>query len=383
MQKQLTSKETLEAKHAFEAHCRKHEVNVRHYHADNGRFADNLFLNDVISNGQTISYCGVNAHWQNGIAERMIRSLRETARTQLLHAVERWPSVCSTHLWPYAINYSAQLLNQVPKEDDKSPQSMFTGIDVMPNLNHMHTFGCPVFALNSKLAAQQPIGHWKKRSRIGVYLGPSQRHAKTVSLVMNPMNGLVSPQFHVSHDEFFETINRKEGEANGAWKILSGLNKVKDPLKIKRRNTHHVPHPSFEDGEEGNDQLQEDLNNESESEDAGEQLEVEEQHHEPQSSISQRSGRKRRRTQIMQDAVDQGLGITSFKATSEEHDSYYEVLHEDDFKLQDEMLDPIAFKATGNPDDMYFHQALKQPDKEDFLKAIVTKINHHIVGNHW
>ena len=83
LQKQLTSEEILEAKNVFEAHCRHHQVHVQHYHADNGRFADNLFVQDAIGKGQTLSYCGVNAHWQNGIAERMIRTLRETARTQL------------------------------------------------------------------------------------------------------------------------------------------------------------------------------------------------------------------------------------------------------------------------------------------------------------
>ena len=79
------------------------------------------------------------------------------------------------------------------------------------------------------------------------------------------------------------------------------------------------------------------------------------------------------------------MGITSFKSTieEEEHDQYCEVLHEEDYKLQDEMFDPIAFKATSNPDDMYYHQALKEPDKDQFLQAIVKEINDHIEGNHW
>ena len=385
LQKHLTSKETLEAKSAFEAHCRRYDVKVKHYHADNGRFADNMFLNDVVEKGQTISYCGVNAHWQNGIAERMIRSLRETGRTQLLHAIERWPTGCSTHLWPYAISYSAHILNQVPnKKDDLCPQSKFSGIDVSPNLNHMHTFGCPVYALNSKLAAQQSIGHWNRRARLGIYLGPSPRHAKSVSLVMNPANGLVSPQFHIKHDEFFETIDRKGGETAGAWKILAGLNKGVLPRKMKRRestsnDTYEIPGSDiFED--QADDTIIEDHETNMET-----IIEDEKTKENPVTSISNRSGRKRKRTQALQDAIDQGLGITSFKSEIEEdeHEKYYEVMHEDDYKLQDDMLDPIAFKATGNPDDLYYHQALKEPDKEDFLKAIVTEINNHIEGNHW
>ena len=47
-------------------------------------------------------------------------------------------------------------------------------------------------------------------------------HAKSVSLFMNPSNGLVSPQFHVTHDEFFETIDRRDKEPMAPWKTLAG-----------------------------------------------------------------------------------------------------------------------------------------------------------------
>ena len=49
-------------------------------------------------------------------------------------------------------------------------------------------------------------------------------------------------------------------------------------------------------------------------------------------------------------------------------------MHEDDYKLQDQMLDPIAFKLTGNPDDLYYHQALKETNHKEFKKAIVKEI---------
>jgi hypothetical protein len=58
---------------------------------------------------------------------------------------------------------------------------------------------------------------------MGIYLGPSPRHAKSVSLVMNPSNGLISPQFHIQHDKFFETINRKVPKVKAPWKTLAGF----------------------------------------------------------------------------------------------------------------------------------------------------------------
>ena len=86
LQKSLTSDKTVEAKKAFKAYACKHGVIIQHYHADNGRFADNAFLRAIAEGGQMISYCGVNAHFQNGIAEKQIRDLQEQARKQLLHA---------------------------------------------------------------------------------------------------------------------------------------------------------------------------------------------------------------------------------------------------------------------------------------------------------
>ena len=59
LQSTITSDETLQAKHAFEAYARSMEVKILRYHADNGRFAVNMFINDVEIQGQSISYCGI------------------------------------------------------------------------------------------------------------------------------------------------------------------------------------------------------------------------------------------------------------------------------------------------------------------------------------
>jgi hypothetical protein len=91
LQESLTSADTVEAKEVFEAFARNMGVRIQHYHADNGRFADNDFMNTVKKQQQTISFCGVNAHFQNGIAEKRMRDLQEQARTMLLHAKSRCP----------------------------------------------------------------------------------------------------------------------------------------------------------------------------------------------------------------------------------------------------------------------------------------------------
>jgi hypothetical protein len=86
LQRRLTSEETVRGKKAFERYCDARGVSVKHYHADNGRFTENLFIKRASSNNQSITYCGVNAHWQNGICEKRIRDLQELTTTMLLHA---------------------------------------------------------------------------------------------------------------------------------------------------------------------------------------------------------------------------------------------------------------------------------------------------------
>jgi hypothetical protein len=101
MQKDSSSLETLKAKHACGLYTRERGIIVRHYHANNGRFVDNAWKDTLLEENQGITYCGVNAHWQNGIAERRIRDLKEQSRTMLIHAEHYWPDAVNTSLWPY------------------------------------------------------------------------------------------------------------------------------------------------------------------------------------------------------------------------------------------------------------------------------------------
>jgi len=83
---------------------------------------------------------------------------------------------------------------------------MFTGVPVAPNARHCHTFGCPAYVLDRRMQARMKMPKWAERSRVGVYLGPSWAHAKSVRLVLSLTTGLVSPQFHVKYDDTFESI---------------------------------------------------------------------------------------------------------------------------------------------------------------------------------
>ena len=52
-------------------------------------------MDNVKLNAQNITFCGVNAHHQNGIVERHNRTLTDSARTMLLQAEQMWPEAVS------------------------------------------------------------------------------------------------------------------------------------------------------------------------------------------------------------------------------------------------------------------------------------------------
>ena len=47
------------------------------------------------------------------------------------------------------------------------------------------------------------------------------------------------------------------------------------------------------------------------------------------------------------------------------------------------MRDLAAFYAEMMGDVMYFHQAIKQPDAGEFVKAVMNEVETHIKDEHW
>jgi hypothetical protein len=50
--------------------------------------------------------------------------------------------------------------------------------------------------------------------------------------------------------------------------------------------------------------------------------------------------------------------------------------------MQDEMTDHIDFLEKTNKETLYFHQEMKAPDRDEFVKAIVKEMNY-IVNKDW
>ena len=109
LQKTCSAEETIEAKRAFEQYPENRGVRVQAYHADNGIFKAKKWVEECRQRKQDLTFAGVNAHYQNGIAEQRIRELQETTRAMLIHASKRWPGVVTIHLWPYTMRMANQL----------------------------------------------------------------------------------------------------------------------------------------------------------------------------------------------------------------------------------------------------------------------------------
>jgi len=123
---------------------------------------------------QTISYIVVNAHFQNGIAEKRIHDLKDSARRMLLHAKARWSEAVSINLWPYALRNANNKLYMIPDNvDGTSKFERFVRSDVSMQLKTHYTLFCPIYALNNSLQAGNKISMWLPRSRLGINLGIS------------------------------------------------------------------------------------------------------------------------------------------------------------------------------------------------------------------
>lgn len=96
-QKSSGAEETITGKKAFEQCSNSQGVMMKNYHADNGIFRSHAWASDCQLKEQGLTFAGVNAHHQSGIAEQHIRVLQELTRTMLTHANKRWPKAVTAN----------------------------------------------------------------------------------------------------------------------------------------------------------------------------------------------------------------------------------------------------------------------------------------------
>ena len=151
MQTSLDTNLTVAAKQNFKTYTNTCGVHIKSYRA-NGCFAENAFCEEIQASRQTIDYCTVGAHHQNGLIEYYFQTLSTRSRTILLHAKRYLPAMISIILWPFAYKYAEFLYNHLHLDQKGlSLIQKFCGTDLNIAMKDIHSWGCPCYVLDSKL----------------------------------------------------------------------------------------------------------------------------------------------------------------------------------------------------------------------------------------
>ena len=441
LQKTATVEETLKGKNAFEQHASSMGISIKGYHADNGIFRANAWMSSCNQQDQAMTFAGVNAHHQNGVAERRIKELQDMARTMLIHANNRWPQCITANLWPYAVRAASEALNNAPSFQHpkrKSPLQLFSKSEVLVNPKHYQPFGCPAYVLDNALQAQQPFHKWNQRSRVGIYLGHSPYHGKNVALILDRTTGLVSPQFHVRYDPQFHTV--KQDYFDSQWQIKAGLKRGNtSATRAERAKRRHQDMsetlaetpviPTSEGGmgmfnSEGVESSKTSTNASNSKREGDEQRTNAGQskadldrtnpprkvvllQHKPGAYAPSTQIRRSKRLKTLAHPRQEGTILkpslkrsgermvttpgpsgqvrrsprlmnlmTTEISESTKCDIQGELFcYEALFPMEEKEEEPLlVFKATADPDTMYMHQAMKEPDRAEFIKAMEKEV---------
>ena len=114
----FTANETIEAKHKCDITASACGNAVRKHRSYNGRFSDKAILKDVNDLGQNIEFCGVRAHHQNGISERVMRTIIESAKKNILYSRRMWPEAMSQAFWSFALSHTTCIHNHLHHDSE-------------------------------------------------------------------------------------------------------------------------------------------------------------------------------------------------------------------------------------------------------------------------
>ena len=400
LQKTASAEETIEGKKAFEAFAQRHNVRIANYHADNGIFKAHQWMEACRKDQQGMSFAGVNAHHQNGHAERRIRELQELARSMLIHASSRWRDSVTANLWPYAIRNANEAVNNTPSfqdRDRRTPIDIFAGTKVSSNPKHWKPFGSPTYVLENELQGQRPFHKWRHRSKPGIYLGKSPQHGRSVSLVLSRETGLVSPQFHVAFDPTFDTV--KDVTAKSMWQIRAGFVAQRESDSTGRKSkpakdTTTITGAAMREQRPGSNKRKRSQGKSKEQTrttvpqytreraaanvggdgpptpryEEGASTEVDN----TMVETTTRSGRKARPAPRLIEAMMTEISDLTTHDVEGEIFCYVAMFPDNDEINWDEPL--IALKAVSDPDTMYYHQAMREKDSVEFQSSMLKEV---------
>ncbi|GKE88075.1 putative ribonuclease H-like domain-containing protein, partial [Tanacetum coccineum] len=159
--------------------------------SDNGtEFKNRGMLEFCGEKGIKQEFSNARTPQQNGVAERMNRTLIEAARTMLAD------SLLPTTFWAEAVNTACYTFNRVrvTKPQNKTPYELLFGHK--PILSYIRPFGCHVTILNTL----SPLGKFDGKSDEGFLVGYSvnSKAFRVYNLVTKRVEALMQSRFQMS-----------------------------------------------------------------------------------------------------------------------------------------------------------------------------------------
>jgi hypothetical protein len=251
--------------------------------------------------------------------------------------------------------------------------------------NH-HPFGCPAYALDGDLQNGKKIPKWVSRARVAVYLGHSPQHARTVGLLLSLTTGLVSPQFHVRYDNLFETVKEGHHQTRSQWQIKCGFDQQVLQQHLSSQAQREINESSVIPSTEVNDAHHEN-HNVTNPEATTNNINIENPNREPTNTIHPANNDLGQPTN-----EDRATGTADATTVTRAGRTVRLPNHLQDYVVYESNVTfdnshPLqyyqAFAASSDPDIMYLHEAMKQPDRIHFIKAMEDEVRAHTENGNW
>ncbi len=327
-------------------------------------------------------------------------------------SMSRWPKAVHFALWSYTLRNAVRRHNSLPVLEDSTLRlELFSLICVGSNMKHVHTFGCPVFALQNALASGNQLPCWSPCARILLNFGPSPMHARDVYLVLNLVTQCVLPQYHCRFDNFIETTCHGAPDVSSTicWQQLANLDCASMILsKVSMPKQHSIISSEMPSEEDTNTTTSEPFfepltyDNTSDdysisdadllvSENSRTSRQTQASHTnegvtpaEPTVTVgTSQPGRVCTMSQRMAESVsqrnfygDQSMHYMSSQTTTSKMGE--DLFQESHLQFQEQIRNPIAFHAEMMGDIMYLQQELRQPNMKEFVQAVIKKVNGHV-----
>jgi Reverse transcriptase (RNA-dependent DNA polymerase) len=219
---------------------------------------------------------------------------------------------------------------------------------------------------------------------IAIYIGPSIYHASNVGLGLSLSTGLVSPTFHAFYDDRFETVNNITNQyvPKSYWQVKCGFQKERSTIHMENQpltlyKSQSVPplEPTVDETITWNPNESNEQNN-----DINESTET---MHNMYNDTAPEGDQSVHDNNKHQQYVTRSGRIVKRPDKYGDFVSYQVNQHASSYEPVIEYIDPISYTPTSDPDTMYFHEILRQKEKQEFLEAMQLEISNHTQKQHW